>query len=61
MSEAFSGRKGKFVSLEDTVSGFAALLNGEGDDYPEQAFYLVGKFEEAVEEGIRLAKASSSR
>jgi len=55
MSEVFSGRKGKFVSLADTIAGFKALLDGEGDEYPEAAFYMVGKLEEAIEEGKRLA------
>jgi len=55
MSEVFSGRKGKFVSLTDTINGFKALLEGEGDDYPEAAFYMTGTLEEAIEEGKRLA------
>lgn len=59
MSEAFSGRKGKFVKLEQTVEGFGALLEGEGDDYPENAFYMTGTLEEAIEEGIRQSKQSS--
>ena len=37
MSEVFTGRKGKFVELKDTIEGFAALLEGKGDDYPEAA------------------------
>lgn len=60
MSEAFSGRKGKFVKLEQTIEGFSALLEGEGDDYPEAAFYMTGTLEEAVEEGMRLAKQSGN-
>lgn len=59
MSEAFSGRKGKFVKLEQTIDGFGALLDGEGDEYPENAFYMTGTLEEAIEEGIRQAKQSS--
>ena len=55
MSEVFSGRKGRFVSLEDTVSGFKALLEGEGDEYSEASFYMMGTMEEAIEEGRRLA------
>jgi ATP synthase F1 beta subunit len=42
MSEIFTGRKGKFVELKDTIDGFAALLEGKGDDYPEAAFYMQG-------------------
>ena len=64
MSEVFSGRKGKFVSLADTIAGFQgiiifwmflALLEGEGDEYPESAFYMQGTLEEAFDEGRRLA------
>jgi len=55
MSEVFSGRAGRFVSLNDTILGFASLLEGEGDEYPEAAFYMMGTMEEAFEEGRRLA------
>jgi F-type H+-transporting ATPase subunit beta len=55
MSEIFSGRAGKFVQLKEGVSGFKALLEGEGDDYPEAAFYMTGTLEEAIEEGKRMA------
>lgn len=55
MSEVFSGRKGRFVQLNDTIESFGALLAGEGDDYPEGAFYMTGTLEEAFEEGRRLA------
>jgi F0F1-type ATP synthase beta subunit len=55
MSEVFSGRPGRFISLEDTVAGFRALLDGEGDEYPEAAFYMMGSMEEALEEGRKLA------
>merc|ERR1712054_178081 len=55
MSEVFSGRKGKFVNLNETISGFNALLHGSGDEYPENAFYMMGNLEEAFEEGRRLA------
>jgi len=59
MSEVFSGRKGKFVSLADTIAGFRALLDGQGDDYPEAAFYMVGGLEEAFEEAKRIATQST--
>jgi F0F1-type ATP synthase beta subunit len=55
MSEIFSGRKGKLVQLSDTLAGFKALLEGEGDDYPEGAFYMMGTLEEAFEEGRKMA------
>ncbi len=51
MSEQFSGKPGVFVSLEDTIKGFAALLAGEGDLYPENAFYMVGDLEQAFKKG----------
>ncbi len=55
MSEAFSGKKGKFVKIEDTIAGFRALLEGEADEMPEAAFYMKGGIEEAFEEGKGLA------
>lgn len=45
MSEVFTGRKGKFVELPETIDGFEALLHGKGDDYPEAAFYMQGTLE----------------
>ena len=60
MSEVFSGRPGKFVSLKDTVDGFGALISGEGDDYPEAAFYMTGTLEEALEKGVQMAKEAES-
>lgn len=59
MSEVFSGMPGKFVTLEQSVAGFSALLEGEGDQYYDQAFYMTGTFEEAVEAGKRIAMESS--
>jgi len=61
MSEIFSGRKGKLVSLQDTISGFKALLEGQGDEYPESAFYMQGKLEEAIEEGKKMAADASKK
>ena len=55
MSEVFSGKPGKFVTVEQSVTGFRALLNGEGDEYNDQAFYMTGTFEEALEQGRRIA------
>ena len=48
VAEIFTGSPGKYVSLEDTIKGFTMVLNGELDELPEQAFYLVGKIEEAM-------------
>ena len=49
VAEAYTSIPGKYVSLKDTISGFKAILNGEGDDFPEEAFFMVGNFDEAVE------------
>ena len=49
VAEVFTGSPGKYVSLKDTIRGFKAILEGEYDHIPEQAFYMVGGIEEAVE------------
>ncbi|MCW8875675.1 MAG: F0F1 ATP synthase subunit beta [Kangiellaceae bacterium] len=49
VAEVFTGSPGKYVSLKDTISGFRGILDGEYDHLPEQAFYMVGSIEEAVE------------
>jgi len=49
VAEVFTGSPGKYVSLKDTIAGFKAILNGEMDEYPEQAFYMVGSIEEVIE------------
>ena len=51
VAEAFTGAAGKYVSLKETISGFKGIVAGEYDHLPEQAFYLVGTIEEAVEKG----------
>jgi len=56
VAEVFTGSPGKYVSLEDTMKGFSAILNGDFDDLPEQAFYLVGDIEEAIAKGKSLAE-----
>ncbi len=50
----FTGTDGKFVSVQDTVRGFREILEGKHDDLPEQAFYMVGGIEEAIEKAKRL-------
>jgi F-type H+-transporting ATPase subunit beta len=57
VAEQFTGRAGKYVPLKETVAGFKAILNGEHDDLPEQAFYMVGNMEEAKEQAKALASA----
>jgi F-type H+/Na+-transporting ATPase subunit beta len=54
VAEIFTGSPGKYVKLDDTIKGFKMILNGELDDLPEQAFYLVGDINEAIEKGKKL-------
>ena len=49
VAEVFTGTEGKYVSLKDTIKGFRAIVDGEYDGLPEQAFYMVGSIDEAVE------------
>jgi len=51
----FTGTEGKFVSVADTVRGFKEILEGKHDDLPEQAFYMVGGIEEAIEKAQKLS------
>ncbi len=52
----FTGLEGKYVKLEDTIKGFREIVDGKHDDLPEQAFYMVGTIEEAVEKGKTIAQ-----
>ena len=54
VAEQFSGIPGKYVKLEDTIRGFKEIIEGKHDDLPEQAFYMVGTIEEAVEKAKTL-------
>jgi len=54
MSEVFSGKPGKFVQLEDTLAAFSNLLEGKGDEWPDQSFYMTGNFEDALEQGRKI-------
>ena len=54
VAEQFTGLKGVFVSIEDTIKGFNAIMNGEVDEYPEAAFNLVGTLEDAIEKGKKM-------
>jgi len=56
VAEAFTGTPGQYVSREDTVRGFAEILEGKHDDLPEQAFYMVGTIEEARQQGEDMKK-----
>jgi F-type H+-transporting ATPase subunit beta len=54
VAEIFTGSPGKYVSLKDTIAGFQGILDGQYDDLPEQAFYMVGSIEEAAEKAKNL-------
>lgn len=54
VAEVFTGSPGKYVSLKDTIAGFKAIVAGEYDSLPEQAFYMVGSIDEAVEKAKKL-------
>ena len=54
VAEVFTGAVGKYVSLKDTIAGFKAILNGDMDQYPEQAFYMVGSIDEVAEKAKTL-------
>jgi F-type H+-transporting ATPase subunit beta len=60
VAQRFTGREGKYVKIEDTVRGFAEILEGKHDDLPEQAFYMVGTIEEARAQGEQMKKATAS-
>ncbi|MCI7220895.1 MAG: F0F1 ATP synthase subunit beta [Candidatus Enterosoma sp.] len=57
VAEKFSGKEGKFVKLEDTISSFEQILDGHGDYLPEEAFTYVGTFDEAKKKGEALLKS----
>jgi F-type H+-transporting ATPase subunit beta len=54
VAEQFTGLKGVFVDINDTIKGFNMIMDGEVDEYPEAAFNLVGTIEEAIEKGKKL-------
>ena len=54
VAEVFTGSPGKFVSLKETLYGFQGIVNGDYDDLPEQAFYMVGSIDEAIEKAKTL-------
>jgi F-type H+-transporting ATPase subunit beta len=55
VAKQFTGNDGKYVELKDTIRGFKEIVEGKHDDLPEQAFYMVGGIEEAVEKAKKLA------
>jgi F-type H+-transporting ATPase subunit beta len=54
VAQQFTGVDGKYTKIEDTVRGFREILDGKHDDLPEQAFYMVGTIEDAVEKAAQL-------
>jgi len=56
VAEQFTGMPGKYVELKDTIEGFKRIVAGEMDDLPEQAFYMVGSLDEAIEKAKKMAK-----
>jgi len=59
VAEVFTGSPGKYVSLKETIAGFKGLLNGDYDSLPEQAFYMVGTIEEAVEKAAKISEKAA--
>lgn len=58
VAEQFTGLSGKYVKIEDTVRGFKEIVEGKHDDIPEQAFYMVGTIEEALEKAEKMKSAA---
>ncbi|MDD5085667.1 MAG: F0F1 ATP synthase subunit beta [Candidatus Omnitrophica bacterium] len=58
VAENFTGSSGRYVKLEDTIKGFKMLIDGKLDDLPEQAFYMMGTIEEAIEKADKLKRES---
>ena len=56
VAETFTGMAGKYVKIEDTIRGFSEIVEGKHDDLPEQAFYMVGGIEEAVEKAQKMSQ-----
>ncbi len=59
VGEVFTGMPGRYVSVAETVRGFQEILDGKHDDLPEQAFYMVGTIDEAVEKGKQIQQEAS--
>jgi F-type H+/Na+-transporting ATPase subunit beta len=59
VAEQFTGTPGEYVKLEDTIAGFKSIIEGEHDELPESAFYMVGTIDKAVEKGRRAEKVAA--
>jgi len=57
VAEVFTGQPGRYVKLADTIRGFKEIVEGKHDELPEQAFYMVGGIEEAVEKSRKMSEA----
>jgi F-type H+/Na+-transporting ATPase subunit beta len=57
VAENFTGREGRYVKIADTIAGFKRIISGELDDLPEQAFYMCGTIDEAIENAKQMADA----
>jgi F-type H+-transporting ATPase subunit beta len=60
VAEAFTGMKGKYVKLEDTIKGAKMIIEGKMDDYHEQAFFMAGMIEEVIEKGNLINKQNGN-
>ena len=58
VAEVFTGAPGRFVAIEDTIRGFKGIVEGQYDDIPEAAFYMVGPIEEVLEKAKKLQEQS---
>src|SRR4030043_353574 len=58
VAEAFTGRKGRYVPLAETIRGFKEIIEGKHDDLPEQAFYMAGAMDEVVQQSEKMAAAA---
>jgi F-type H+-transporting ATPase subunit beta len=58
VAEQFTGREGRYVERAETVRGFQEILSGKYDNLPEQAFYMIGGIDEAVEAAQRMESES---
>ena len=58
VAEAFTGTPGQYVRLEETIRGFKGIVEGEYDDFPEQAFYMIGTIDEAIANAEEMKKAA---
>ena len=54
VAEVFTGKKGRYVKIEDTIKGFREIIDGKHDEIPEQAFYMVGGIDEVLENAEKM-------